>query len=227
VVKKKKGKDKDKDKDKSKDKSGKQGRKYCTHCKIPSHDKAECRKFKWEQEEKVKSAPQSAKIATVPDANATDATVNLATTSSINVTHLYLTRTELSPIPAKSQERALKTQNELKQSGVSNRWIMDSGASRTMCLYWDWFTYFTPLEKPISVMLGDDSQIPAPGIGCVLVHMLANGMWTHTVFQNMLYIPNLHRNLLSVPHLADCGAEVCFKGENCSVYDKDELTCEG
>ncbi len=39
---------------------------------------------------------------------------------------------------------------------------------------------------------------------------------------------DLHGNLLSISHLACCGAEVCFLGEDCYMYDQHKsLILEG
>jgi len=44
------------------------------------------------------------------------------------------------------------------------------------------------------------------------------------MLQNVLYVPDLHGNLLSV----DCAAEVTFKPPHCCVYDHSgKLICEG
>src|SRR6266851_929032 len=97
-----------------------------------------------------------------------------------------------------------------------------------MCLHRSWFTQFSPLSKHTKVILGDDSAIPAMGTGRVKVRMFAKGKWVKSVLQDILYVPDLYRNLLSVSHLAHCGAEVCFLGEDCHVYDKHKtLVLEG
>jgi hypothetical protein len=49
--------------------------------------------------------------------------------------------------------------------------------------------------------------------------MFTNGKWAKTVLQDMLYVPDLHSNLLSVSHLTRHGAEVQFVNEHCHVYD--------
>jgi hypothetical protein len=69
------------------------------------------------------------------------------------------------------------------------------------------------------VILGDDSAIPATDTGRIKVHMFTNGKWAKTVLQDMLYIPDLHSNLLSVSHLTHHGAEVQFVDEHCHVYN--------
>jgi hypothetical protein len=58
--------------------------------------------------------------------------------------------------------------------------------------------------------------------------MNAKGKWVTSALQDVLYMPNLSTNLLSVSHLACCSAEVRFVGEACHVYDKGKsLVLEG
>jgi hypothetical protein len=88
-----------------------------------------------------------------------------------------------------------------------------------MCSHHAWFTQFTPLSKHTKVILGNDSAIPTMGTGHVRVRMFAKGKWVKSVLQDVLYVPDLHGNLLSVSHLIWCGAEVHFLGESCDIYD--------
>jgi hypothetical protein len=58
--------------------------------------------------------------------------------------------------------------------------------------------------------------------------MFANGRWINSILQDVLYVPDLYGNLLSVSHLARRGAEVRFLGEACQVYDQHKsLILEG
>jgi hypothetical protein len=58
--------------------------------------------------------------------------------------------------------------------------------------------------------------------------MNTKGKWVTSVLQDVLYVPDLSTNLLSVSHLAHHSTEVCFIGEACYVYDKGKsLILEG
>jgi len=89
----------------------------------------------------------------------------------------------------------------------------------TMCSHHSWFSYFAPLSWHTKVILSDNSTIPATGSGHLNVKMFTNGKWSNTVLQDVLYVPDLHRNLLSVLHLAWRGADVLFSGEACQVFN--------
>jgi hypothetical protein len=80
----------------------------------------------------------------------------------------------------------------------------------------------------VNIVLGDNSSIHGTGLGRIAVQMMAGGKWICTVLQDVLYVPELHGNLLSVSQLARCGADVCFAKGGCQIYDqKGTLTCEG
>jgi len=78
------------------------------------------------------------------------------------------------------------------------------------------------------VWLGDNSYITAHGIGHIPVHMRAKNKWNRVILQDVLYVPELHGNLLSVSALAKRGARVQFFDHRCEILDKDgTLTCVG
>jgi hypothetical protein len=106
--------------------------------------------------------------------------------------------------------------------------LIDSGASRIMSSRRDWFHSYTLLMNPIKVALGDDSTIPAIGIGHLFVCMHTGSQWSHAVLQDILHVPNLHSNLLSVSHFNHCGHEIHFTDNGCQLLDKSKnLVCVG
>ncbi len=104
---------------------------------------------------------------------------------------------------------------------------MDSGASRTMCSNRSWFSQYAPLSPPIDVALGNSSIIHAIGIGRVHTCMHAAGKWNDVVLQDVLFVPDLHGNLLSVAQLTSRGIEIRFKDHFCRILQNDEVTGEG
>ena len=89
-----------------------------------------------------------------------------------------------------------------------------------MCSHHSWFTSLSPLSNHCKVILGDYSSIPATGTGHVYVRMHARGRWITSVLQDVLYVPDLSANLLSISHLACRGTEVRFVGKACHIYNK-------
>jgi len=97
-----------------------------------------------------------------------------------------------------------------------------------MCSNREWFSQFTILASPVNIVLGNNSSILGTGTGRIAVQMLAGGKWIRAVLQDVLYVPELHGNLLSVSQLARRGADVRFAKGGCQIYDQNgTLTCEG
>ena len=92
----------------------------------------------------------------------------------------------------------------------------------------EWFYSFTTLARPIQVTLGDNSSISATGVGRIPVRMRANRKWSNAMLQDVLYVPDLNGNLLSVAHLAERGADIRFIDRGCQLYTQmGQLTCSG
>jgi len=72
----------------------------------------------------------------------------------------------------------------------------------------------------MDVILGDDSAIQATGVGCISICMHAEGKSSPAVLQDVLHVPELHSNLLSVSHFTKRGSEMWFVGEGCSILDQ-------
>ncbi len=131
-----------------------------------------------------------------------------------------------------SECRKLKSSLAIEHALTSNKlidqWIVASGASRTMCSHRDWFHSFTPFAQPTQVIPGDNSSIPATGTGHVHARFPAKGKWHRIVLQDVLYVPELHRNLLSVSHILKRGGKVRFEGNHCRIFsNSDTLIGEG
>ena len=107
---------------------------------------------------------------------------------------------------------------------LSEKWLIDSSASRIMCSNCHWFHQYSPLSPPIMITLGDNSTIPATGQGCIQVQMNAGGHYEHTMLHDVLYMPDMGRNLLLVSHFVHRGVEVRFKGDNCQIMDEAKNT---
>jgi hypothetical protein len=218
--------------------------KQCSHCDHKGHDISDCCILKQEQEEKAsKPTSRSSTLSLgkgaskhssskclfsktsastkIADADASDHS-DLSSDKTIQVYMAHAT--PIPPVPTTEQtiERVYKTKAKLRQSNLQHSWLIDSGTSHTMCSHRSWFTSFAPLSNHTKVILSDDSSIPATGTGHVHIQMYAKGKWSKSILQDILYVPDLHRNLLSVSHLACCGTEVRFVSEACHIYDKSK-----
>jgi len=230
----------------SKSRDNNRDRKKCSYCKKRNHEASECRKKKKDEEEKnnakgntgTSSASSSAKANI---AVAEDDLIRLldpdSDSASSGIGHALMARVAHDPalldvFPSNAHptedEHALITRQDLNEDDLTQSWLIDSSASRIMCSHRSWFRYFTPLAQPIKIILGDNSSIPATGLGWLVVNMNADDVRKRVVLQDVLYVPEMGGNLLSVSHMARRGAEMRFKGEACKILDRHEdLMCLG
>jgi hypothetical protein len=97
-------------------------------------------------------------------------------------------------------------------------WIIDSGASRHM--KGDQARLSNPNEKKTSykVELGDKTTYPVEGFGQASIKMKA-GNYVH--LRNVLYVPGLEKNLVSISCLEDKGNRIAFIDGKVLSWHKD------
>lgn len=114
----------------------------------------------------------------------------------------------------------------VKDIDLSDKWLIDSRASQIMCSNHHWFHHFSPLPNHIMITLGNNSTIPTTSHGRILVWINAGGHHERIMLQDILYIPDIGGNLLSVSYFVHRGAEIHFKGEGCKLLNQHgEVTC--
>ena len=83
------------------------------------------------------------------------------------------------------------------------------------------FTTLHQLEHPIDVVLGDGRALTAVGRGEVVLNMvLLNGESKFCTLYDVLYVPELSYNLLSVAKASQKGKIVKFTKSTCYMLDK-------
>jgi transposase InsO family protein len=186
--------------------SGSTSTKSCAHCKFNGHDILECRKLKRALKEAKDSDPKpSAKLAIT----------NGEDDDSDTETVLSSTETARAMVSLSTHE------------DIGDQWILDSGATRTMCSNREWFSTFTQLPTPTTVVLANKHEILGTGSGNIAVLTKARGQWHRAVLQNVLYVPELHGYLLSVRQLVDRGNSIQFTKDGCQLLDqKGNIFCE-
>ncbi|HEX4706357.1 MAG TPA: reverse transcriptase domain-containing protein, partial [Candidatus Udaeobacter sp.] len=203
-----KGGDKDKDKDKAK-------KKRCTHCNFRGHDVSECRKLK-----KEKAKEDDKKADTTPKSKSKKASAKIAVADQDG--------SDDSSSDSDTEPIKLFNVSHHRDTDLRNDWIMDSGATRSMSSNREWFSHYTPFANPINIVLGDNSTIQGLGTGRIAVEMHAGRKWHHAVLQNVLHVPEIHGNLLSVSQLLRHGADIRFTKGKCQILDTHgQIACEG
>lgn len=127
--------------------------------------------------------------------------------------------------------RKNKESNAFTASGQSDcfetyehsKWLVDSGASEHMCCDKDLFTSLTSLKNKL-VVLGDGNHISALGVGQMAVQVFNGNCWIDTTIDNVLYVPELKTNLLSVKCVTAKGYVMVTEENYCKFY-KNKKVC--
>jgi hypothetical protein len=114
-------------------------------------------------------------------------------------------RKEEDHAPKKGNHHALVAINS-----SSDSWIIDSGASHHMATKEEVFSSLIPCSRP-PILMGDDTPVAVAGEGRVELH--------NDSFENVLHVPQLSMNLLSVYQIAQKGKKVEFTSDSVSVID--------
>eukprot|EP00253_Pinus_taeda_P019375 PITA_19375 len=86
-------------------------------------------------------------------------------------------------------------------------WLIDSGASRHFTGYKESLSNLIENETNLEIVFGDNAKYPMKGVGNVTLQ-LNQGNTIH--LQEVLYVPNLKKNLVSVSAMEDKGYKVTF-----------------
>lgn len=101
----------------------------------------------------------------------------------------------------------------------ADTWIVDSGATCHMCNNKELFIEYGSKETG-TVSLGDGHPLETNGSGkVVLKMMLPNGEMKKCTLSDVLYVPKLSFNLLSVSKSSKLGNVVKFYDNECKIFD--------
>jgi hypothetical protein len=138
------------------------------------------------------------------------------------------------PKPAKKNEETaqveakLTTEEEITAFSAAaltskDIWYVDSGASNHLCSRKDWFATFKSIP-PQDIHLADNRVIVATGVGSVQVKLKVNAREEDGVFQEVLYVPGLRGNLLSVDKISAQNFQVNFNSRGCVIRNQSGRT---
>lgn len=105
------------------------------------------------------------------------------------------------------------------QSMNPDLWYVDSGASMHMTNRCDWMYDVTSPPIP-TISVASKTPLPVENMG--KVNLLINGNeQTKIQVREVLYIPQLAANLLSVSAIVKNGCKVNFRDKGCDIYDQN------
>lgn len=89
----------------------------------------------------------------------------------------------------------------------SDTWLIDSGASRHITGYWEHLLDLVERESNLQVIIGDDARYSMRGFGATSLN-LDSRISLH--LNDILFVPGIKRNLISISTLEDKGYQVAF-----------------
>jgi hypothetical protein len=97
-------------------------------------------------------------------------------------------------------------------------WLIDSGASRHMTGFRDHLTNIVEKDTNVHVVLGDDARYNVKGVGTSTFQLDFD---MHLHLSEVLYVPGMKRNLVSISALEDKGYKVTFSEGKFLACHKD------
>lgn len=178
----------------------------CHHCGKYGHIRRNCRKFA--AEAKSDSSEKGNTKSVKQHANAAEVRGDFSSSSNSD----------------SDSEAGLVTRHALTTSaGRQDGWIVDSGATCHMSNDRRLFVELRDLEKPLEVTLGDGHDLNAIGRGVVVLQTkLPSGRTKKCKLHDVLYVPKLSHNLLSVSKASDAGKKVRFGEASCQILDENQ-----
>ena len=102
-------------------------------------------------------------------------------------------------------------------ASTSSTWYIDSGASSHMTSAQEMFSKLSQTKTDVEVVLGDDSTVRVVGRGTITFQRES---MSPMVLRDVLYVPGLKKNLVSVSMIEDQGLGVSFLDGHVCVFPK-------
>jgi hypothetical protein len=101
---------------------------------------------------------------------------------------------------------------------IPHDWIVNFGVMQHMAFQQEWFTTYKRIS-PRRVFMGDDTNLEAIGKGNIKATMQVGGELSHITITQVLHVPKMKNNLISVSKLISEGFKVEFDKDGCKVND--------
>lgn len=121
----------------------------------------------------------------------------------------------------------------LNNAEIKDSWILDSGCTHHVCRRRDWFTTFREIDSEVINTAADpDKQdgtiLRAKGIGDIFLKTFVANTERRIVLQDVYYVPNVRKNLMSVSQIERKGKELLIKDGKVKIRraKTKEVICE-
>ncbi len=122
---------------------------------------------------------------------------------------------------------AVLSTSDTTVTGKDTSWIIDSGATCHMCNDKDMFIEFRELHTVQLVKLGDGKSVKATGRGNIKLEVIVQGELKMCVLNDVLCVPDLAYNLLSIPKASSKIEKSVFFNDRCVFVNEDKIIAEG
>jgi hypothetical protein len=99
-----------------------------------------------------------------------------------------------------------------------NTWLIDNGASRCIISSRNHLTDFVEKETHLHVVFGNDAKYYVKGVGTSTFQLDA---YMKLQLKEVLYVPRMKRNIVSISSLEDKGNKVIFAEGRVFAWNKD------
>ena len=82
--------------------------------------------------------------------------------------------------------------------GIKDPWILDSDASSHVRYRRSWINEYQPPRACSVISSGDNGNCEVTGAASILIERLVNRQWHRSNLENVLLVPTMKKNLLSV-----------------------------
>jgi transposase InsO family protein len=103
-----------------------------------------------------------------------------------------------------------------------DKWILDSGASAHICFKKEYFQELN-IYNGSPLKLGNQQDVEVVGQGSILFKRNVAGQWETSVLKDVLYVPELKRNLFSEGVATRHGYKIIKKGRDAFIYNDCDL----
>jgi hypothetical protein len=112
-----------------------------------------------------------------------------------------------------------------KHKNIKNVWILDSGATNHNCCDKDMFEILKKYSSTVKV--GDGRKLQVKGFGQIECDIITNDNKKKLNITEVLFVPDLSTNLISIGILSKKGFEITFKEDKCIIKRNNGVITEG
>jgi len=111
----------------------------------------------------------------------------------------------------------------LSASKVNNSFVLDSGCTGHMCFDSKLMSNYKSCSSDLNVVIGNDDQLAVKGKGDINVTVSQS----IGKISDVMHVPDVKVNLLSISQIADKDAVVVFSKDGCKIFDVNSMKISG